>query len=250
MMHTLDDAAIEYLLGFADDELCVGQNHSWWIAVGPFLEEDIAFSSIAQDELGHARMLYEFLELEESVDQIAYGRDPREYRSAHIAELRCHQWPEALVRHVLYDLAEEVRWRALSKGSWKGIAAIATRAIAEERFHLQHALSLAERLLATAEGRKRLLPSFQRLAPMGQELFRVNLDELQLVESGLLSSPLIDQKNSWIKNVETFLDLFNCEINWEQFQDAPGREGMRSSDFESLHAEMIEVLSLDPNAKW
>jgi ring-1,2-phenylacetyl-CoA epoxidase subunit PaaC len=250
MMHTLDDAAIEYLLGFADDELCVGQNHSWWIAVGPFLEEDLAFSSIAQDELGHARMLYEFLELEESVDQIAYGRDPREYRSAHIAELRCHQWPEALVRHVLYDLAEEVRWRALSKGSWKGIAAIATRAIAEERFHLQHALSLAERLLATAEGRKRLLPSFQRLAPMGQELFRVNLDELQLVESGLLSSPLIDQKNSWIKNVETFLDLFNCEINWEQFQDAPGREGMRSSDFESLHAEMVEVLSLDPNAKW
>ncbi|MDE0844846.1 MAG: phenylacetate-CoA oxygenase subunit PaaC [Acidimicrobiales bacterium] len=250
MMHTLDDAANEYLLGFADDELCVGQNHSWWIAVGPFLEEDLAFSSIAQDELGHARMLYEFLELEESVDEIAYGRDPREYRSAHIAELRCHQWPEALVRHVLYDLAEEVRWRALSKGSWKGIAAIATRAIAEERFHLQHALSLAERLLATAEGRKRLLPSFQRLAPMGQELFRVNLNELQLVESGLLSSPLIDQKNSWIKNVETFLDLFNCEINWDQFQDAPGREGMRSSDFESLHAEMVEVLSLDPNAKW
>ena len=85
---------------------------------------------------------------------------------------------------------------------------------------------------------------------MGQELFRVNLNELQLVESGLLSSPLIDQKNSWIKNVETFLDLFNCEINWDQFQDAPGREGMRSSDFESLHAEMVEVLSLDPTAKW
>ena len=60
-MRTLDDAAKEYLLGFADDELCVGQNHSWWIAVGPFLEEDLAFSSIAQDELGHARMLYEFL---------------------------------------------------------------------------------------------------------------------------------------------------------------------------------------------
>ena len=172
MMRTLDDAAREYLLGFADDELCVGQNHSWWIAVGPFLEEDLAFSSIAQDELGHARMLYEFLELEESIDEIAYGRDRREYRSAHIAELRCHQWPEALVRHVLYDLAEEVRWRALSEGSWKGIAAIATRAIAEERFHLQHALSLAERLLATAEGRKRLIPSFPKISPNGTRAFQ------------------------------------------------------------------------------
>ena len=194
-MRTLDDAAKEYLLGFADDELCVGQNHSWWIAVGPFLEEDLAFSSIAQDELGHARMLYEFLELEESIDEIAYGRDRRDYRSAHIAELRCHQWPEALVRHVLYDLAEEVRWSALSEGSWKGIAAIATRAIAEERFHLQHALSLAERLLATAEGRKRLIPSFQRLAPIGQELFRVKVDEVRLVDNGLLSSSLTTQKN-------------------------------------------------------
>ena len=90
-MRALDDVSKEYLLGFADDELCVGQNHSWWIAVGPFLEEDLAFSSIAQDELGHARMLYEFLELGESVDEIAYGRDSPEYRSAHIAELRCHQ---------------------------------------------------------------------------------------------------------------------------------------------------------------
>ena len=193
-MRALDDASKEYLLGFADDELCVGQNHSWWIAVGPFLEEDLAFSSIAQDELGHARMLYEFLELGESVDEIAYGRDWREYRSAHIAELRCHQWPEALVRHVLYDLAEEVRWHALSKGSFEGVAALAKRAIAEERFHLQHALSLAERLLATSEGRKRLIPSFQRLAPMGQELFRVKVDELRLVDNGLLSSSLTDSK--------------------------------------------------------
>ena len=249
-MSSGDHAAREYLLGFADDELCVGQNHSWWIAVGPFLEEDLAFSSIAQDELGHARMLYEFLELGESVDEIAYGRDWREYRSAHIAELRCHQWPEALVRHVLYDLAEEVRWHALSKGSFEGVAALAKRAIAEERFHLQHALSLAERLLATSEGRKRLIPSFQRLAPMGQELFKVNAGELRLVENGLLSSSLTDQKNSWIKNVEAFLGSINCEINWDQFQGAPGREGMRSSDFESLHDEMIEVLILDPEAQW
>ena len=48
----------ELVLALADDELCVGQNHAWWIAIGPFLEEDLAFTSIAQDELGHARSLY------------------------------------------------------------------------------------------------------------------------------------------------------------------------------------------------
>ena len=85
---------------------------------------------------------------------------------------------------------------------------------------------------------------------MGQELFKVNAGELQLVNNGLLASSLTDQKNSWIKNIETLLGSFNCEINWDQFQGAPGREGIRSSDFESLHDEMIEVLSLDPDAEW
>ena len=54
----LPSAGSERILALADDELCVGQNHAWWIAIGPFLEEDLAFTSIAQDELGHARSLY------------------------------------------------------------------------------------------------------------------------------------------------------------------------------------------------
>ena len=75
----------ELVLALADDELCVGQNHAWWIAIGPFLEEDLAFTSIAQDELGHARSLYSLLT--DDVDELAYGRRDNEYRSAHIAEL-------------------------------------------------------------------------------------------------------------------------------------------------------------------
>ena len=66
------DAARELVLAFADDELCVGQNHAWWIAIGPFLEEDLAFTSIAQDELGHARSLYGLIT--DDVDDLAYGR--------------------------------------------------------------------------------------------------------------------------------------------------------------------------------
>ena len=67
-----DATAKELILAFADDELCVGQNHSWWIAVGPFLEEDLAFTSIAQDELGHARALYSLIS--DDIDLEAYGR--------------------------------------------------------------------------------------------------------------------------------------------------------------------------------
>ena len=52
----------------------MGQQHTEWIGVAPFLEEDLAFCSIAQDELGHAAMLYELLAEDGGVDRLAFGR--------------------------------------------------------------------------------------------------------------------------------------------------------------------------------
>jgi ring-1,2-phenylacetyl-CoA epoxidase subunit PaaC len=49
------------LLPLADDELIVGWRNSEWTGIAPFLEEDVAFSSIAQNEIGHARALYEIV---------------------------------------------------------------------------------------------------------------------------------------------------------------------------------------------
>ena len=51
----------ELLLALADDEFVTGYANSEWTGIAPLLEEDIAFSSLAQDELGHARVLYELL---------------------------------------------------------------------------------------------------------------------------------------------------------------------------------------------
>ena len=51
----------ELLLALADDEFVIGYANSEWTGIAPVLEEDIAFSSLAQDELGHARLLYELL---------------------------------------------------------------------------------------------------------------------------------------------------------------------------------------------
>ena len=49
------------LLEIADDELILGWRDSEWTGIAPFLEEDVAFSSIAQNEIGHARALYELV---------------------------------------------------------------------------------------------------------------------------------------------------------------------------------------------
>ncbi len=48
------------ILKMADDALIMGHRNSEWTGLGPVLEEDIAFSSMAQDKIGHAFALYGF----------------------------------------------------------------------------------------------------------------------------------------------------------------------------------------------
>ena len=74
------------LLKLADDELVLGWRNSEWTGIAPFLEEDVAFSSIAQTEIGHARAWYELAakELGTDADSLAFDREPDEYASGHV----------------------------------------------------------------------------------------------------------------------------------------------------------------------
>ena len=51
----------ELLRSMADDEFVIGFSDSEWTGIAPLLEEDVAMSSLAQDELGHAQALYGLL---------------------------------------------------------------------------------------------------------------------------------------------------------------------------------------------
>ncbi|HWM13309.1 MAG TPA: Phenylacetic acid catabolic protein, partial [Gaiellaceae bacterium] len=96
---------LDTVLAFADDELVLGWRDSEWTGVAPFLEEDVAFSSIAQGEIGHARALYELAagDLGTDADALAFDRSPRDYRCASLVELRLvHDWAKTVARHWLY----------------------------------------------------------------------------------------------------------------------------------------------------
>ena len=101
-MTTLGPAERAVLLAFADDEHLMGQRHTEWIGVAPFLEEDLAFASIGQDELGHAAMLYELVISDlsgetpsaQSVDALAFRREPDDYRSCWLVEAPCTEWAD------------------------------------------------------------------------------------------------------------------------------------------------------------
>jgi ring-1,2-phenylacetyl-CoA epoxidase subunit PaaC len=138
----------EALIEYADDELILGWRDSEWTGIAPFLEEDVAFSSISQNEVGHARALYEIAarRLGTTADELAFDRKPEEYRSAPLVELRRMDWAATIARHVLYEAADEIRLQALKESGDEEVAGLAAKMDREEAYHRIHAEMWRERL--------------------------------------------------------------------------------------------------------
>jgi ring-1,2-phenylacetyl-CoA epoxidase subunit PaaC len=156
------------LVAIADDELVLGWRDSEWTGVAPFLEEDVAFSSIAQTEIGHARALYEVAaaELATTADELAFDRKPEEYRSAPLVELNLmHDWARSIARRILYEAADEIRVGALRESDSAELAGLAEKIDREEAYHRLHAEMWKQRLRASEEGRGRFEPALDELWP-------------------------------------------------------------------------------------
>jgi ring-1,2-phenylacetyl-CoA epoxidase subunit PaaC len=136
------------LLEIADDELILGWRDSEWTGIAPMLEEDVAFSSIAQNEIGHARALYELVARKQGVtaDELAFDRAPEEYRCARIVELRLPEWERTIARHFLYEEADAKRLERLKGSDDAEIAGVAAKIDREEWYHRMHAQMWHDRL--------------------------------------------------------------------------------------------------------
>ena len=128
------------LLALADDELVLGWRDSEWTGIAPVLEEDVAFSSIAQNEIGHARALYELaaVELGSDADALAFDRAVEDYRCAPLVELRLLDWAHTIARRYLYEEADRVRIEALIASDDAELAGLAAKIDREEVYHRLH----------------------------------------------------------------------------------------------------------------
>jgi ring-1,2-phenylacetyl-CoA epoxidase subunit PaaC len=155
------------LLETADDELILGWRDSEWTGIAPLLEEDVAFSSIAQNEIGHARALYELVARERgtTADELAFDRAPDEYRCARIVELRLLDWEKTIARHVLYEEADAARLARLKESDDPELAGLAAKIDREEAYHRMHAQMWHERL----QGEPRYLAALEELRPLLEE---------------------------------------------------------------------------------
>jgi ring-1,2-phenylacetyl-CoA epoxidase subunit PaaC len=211
----------ERLLELADDELVLGWRNSEWTGIAPFLEEDVAFSSIAQNEIGHARALYELAarELGTTADELAFDRRPEEYRCAPLVELRLvPDWARTIARHYLYETADELRIAALKESGDPEVAGLAAKIDREEAYHRIHAEMWFDRL---------------RDEPRVGEA----LDELYPYALGLLDDGLRPQLAERLGRPSSSL-----------LQDA--ERGAHTAELPELLEQMTEVRRSVPGAAW
>jgi ring-1,2-phenylacetyl-CoA epoxidase subunit PaaC len=169
----------QLLLEIADDELILGWRDSEWTGIAPLLEEDVAFSSIAQNEIGHARALYELVARERgtTADELAFDRAPAEYRCSRLVELRLLAWEKTIARHVLYEQADAERLARLKESDDPEIAGLAAKIDREEAYHRMHAQMWFDRL----QNEPRFTAALDELRPLldaGRDDHTPELDEL------------------------------------------------------------------------
>ncbi len=167
------------LLEIADDELILGWRDSEWTGIAPLLEEDVAFSSIAQNEIGHARALYELVARERGItaDELAFDRAPDEYRCSALVERRFLDWEKTIARHYLYEQADAQRLEQLKQSNDAELAGLAAKIDREETYHRMHAQMWFDRL----KDEPRFTAALEELLPLldaGREEHSPELAEL------------------------------------------------------------------------
>ena len=243
----------ELILSMADDEFVIGFSDSEWTGIAPILEEDIAMSSLAQDELGHARALYELLaELRgdgQTADAVAYDREPGDYRHARLLDHGRGDWAMTIARRYLYDTADGSRLEGLAKSSFAPLRELVDKIRREERYHVMHATTWLERLARhPGEPRDRLIASLEELAPDAATVFTPLDGEALLVETGLIAESMAALEARWRA---TITPLFvGLDLPMPPPGDLDGGRTTHGEPFRWLWGEFTSVRRSDPGAIW
>lgn len=132
-------AVRDLILVLADSKRLLGMRYAEWILGAPELEAGIACASMAQDEWGHARLLYALLkEFGDDVDQVEHGRQPEEYSSMPALDRAPADWAGLIAMNVLCDGALTIQLEALRESGYVPLRQRVGKLLEEERFHAAH----------------------------------------------------------------------------------------------------------------
>jgi ring-1,2-phenylacetyl-CoA epoxidase subunit PaaC len=244
----------ELIYKMADDQLIIGHRYSEWTGLGPLLEEDIAFSSMAQDKIGQSEHLYNILHSlgEADADTIAFTRNAIQFHNAHLVELPMGEYDFAIFRHFAFDFAEYLRFEALQDSSYQPLAKVAQKFFGEIKYHTMHANTWMYQLgTGNEESNGRMQEVLNKYWNIALGIFEEGPHEEELKKEGIfIGENAIKQR--WLDTVIPLLEKSDLTIpsesTWKPCNG--GRYGKHTDHLQPLLDEMTEVYIIDPSADW
>jgi ring-1,2-phenylacetyl-CoA epoxidase subunit PaaC len=227
---------VRRLLALADDSLILGHRLSEWVGHAPVLEEELALANIALDLIGQARALYTEAGAEtgHTEDQLAYLRDPHQFRNALITELPNGDFAFTIARMLLVSAASDLFWRSHVRSPDAALAAIAAKAEKETAYHLRHSAEWLIRLGdGTNESHRRAQAALDALWPYTGELFDSDT-----------------ARRAWCDGVEPVLIRATLTRPRDGWMQTGGRAGRHTEHLGHLLAEMQILPRTFPGATW
>lgn len=169
-------ALAAYCLALGDDALVCAQRLGEWCARAPEVDEEMALANIGLDLLGQARLLYTRAGQADgtgrSEDDLAYFRDPPEFRNVRLAELPNGDFAFSMARLLVLSCWRLAIFERLAGSPDPVLAAIAAKGVKELAYHRQYAADWVVRLGdGTEESHRRMRQGLEQVAPYLDELF-------------------------------------------------------------------------------
>ncbi|UIP00587.1 phenylacetate-CoA oxygenase subunit PaaC [Halobaculum sp. CBA1158] len=231
----------ELLFRLADDEFVHAERLTEWQIFAPTIESDLALANVAQDEFGHARLWYDLLqELGYTEEECIWRRPAGEWTHATLVERPFDDdgWGDAVVRTYLYDVAERIRLEALVDTSYAPLADRVGKALAEEEYHREHALSWLERLASDDDARERLQAAVDDLFAHALSLWCPGEHEAEIRAAGFRRESLTSMREEWLDTVVPTLEGYGLvvpEPDGVARPEARGRDGSHTDDWFDLY---------------
>ncbi len=254
---------IELLYQLADDDFILAYRGSEWLGLAPFIEEDLAFSSISQDMMGHATMFYQLLEElgEKEMDFLAHARSASERKNAillervngpgHYLNEPKYDWAFAVVRNLFYTQAKKIKMDSLKSSSYEPLSDAAIKVNMELYYHLMHWKMWFKQLIeAGGEARSRMEKAVKIVKDDFAGVLSLGIHSKEMMGAGLIEGEDVLTQRFHATMKPLFEDIgltYTAEFG---MKSGNGRMGEHTTDLDQALAILSEVYVSDPAAVW
>jgi ring-1,2-phenylacetyl-CoA epoxidase subunit PaaC len=249
------EALFSYLLRLGDDRLILSHRLCEWCGHGPILEEDIALSNLALDNIGQAEALLQLAgEVEgkgRSEDDLAYKRGWQDFQCCQLVQRPRGDFGFTIMRQFLFDAYCVPLWEELSNSKHELLAGIAQKSLKEAKYHLRHSGEWVLRLGdGTEESHKRVQSALNELWRYTGELFEADEVDECLHAEGLIPD-IANIRKRWEETVFPLLEQATLTYPGDDTVMVSGtRNGAHSEYLGHILTEMQVLPRAYPDANW